>query len=297
MNTSKTLHVGAKTPTTRVPAKKTPQDVTVEQITPEMATEYLATQGINRNVRKRHVAKMARDMNNGNWRWTGEPISFDTSGALLDGQHRLKAVIMSGTTQKFLVLRNLESAVRDVVDTGAARTMADVLRMHEVQNSAAMAAGLRLMAAWKHTANNRAAFLSTAARSTTTHSEMINEMESDMPRWAAAAARGMQVSTRGIPASAITFAYKLLEEIDHDDAEWFFDRLFDGVNLASDNPIWKLRERGLRNLNTPYYDRPPTPVIVAWIFKAWNAYRDGIPLTSISYAAGGATPERFPTPK
>ena len=46
-------------------------------------------------------------MRNGLWELNGAAIVIDEFGNLIDGQHRLSAVVESGTTQQFVVVRNV----------------------------------------------------------------------------------------------------------------------------------------------------------------------------------------------
>lgn len=121
-------------------------DVTtkIETITPEMAVHYLTFNRKNRNINRRNVQRMAKDMRKNNWRMTGESIKFSDKGNLIDGQHRLQAIIASGLPQKMLVIRNLSETVMDVIDTGAKRTMAHVLQIEEHKNGALLAGILKM---------------------------------------------------------------------------------------------------------------------------------------------------------
>lgn len=69
-----------------------------EEITPDIAAEWLAHNAVNRNVRRAAVAQYAADMVAGNWREADAPITRRADGMLLDGQHRLSAIIASAKT-------------------------------------------------------------------------------------------------------------------------------------------------------------------------------------------------------
>ena len=61
-------------------------------VTPEMAKYWLETTNIkNRPLSEAHWMKLWLDIAEGRWKYNGEPISFGTNGALLNGQHRLTA--------------------------------------------------------------------------------------------------------------------------------------------------------------------------------------------------------------
>ena len=48
------------------------------------------------------------EMQDGKWRLNGKTICFDSTGRLLNGQHRLSAVVRSGVTLTTVVVRGLD---------------------------------------------------------------------------------------------------------------------------------------------------------------------------------------------
>lgn len=104
-------------------------------ITPEVAAKLLENNDINRPVKKGRVNRYARDMESGNWKLTSQGISIAKSGKLIDGQHRLFAVIKSGATITSLVFFDCEEDTILNYDSGTARTFGDYLHISNVENS------------------------------------------------------------------------------------------------------------------------------------------------------------------
>jgi hypothetical protein len=99
-----------------------------ETITPTKAKKILAETNVdNRSMRRTVVERYARDMANGNWRLTSDPIKFDADGRLIDGQHRLQACVEAGKSFKTAVAYGVEVIAKEAMDTGLRRTFADVL--------------------------------------------------------------------------------------------------------------------------------------------------------------------------
>jgi hypothetical protein len=65
----------------------------VQKISPDKAVEMLAANTANRPLARSTVQAFAEAMRRGDWLVTHQGIAFDTTGALVDGQHRLAAVI------------------------------------------------------------------------------------------------------------------------------------------------------------------------------------------------------------
>lgn len=102
----------------------------VVKVTPELARRLIEKSNYgNRKVRTGVVKKYAKIMKNGDWRFSPETISISKSGRLLNGQHRMLAVIESGITCRFLFATGFEDEVFSVLDRGAVRSRADALKI------------------------------------------------------------------------------------------------------------------------------------------------------------------------
>lgn len=97
-------------------------------ITPEKAEKMLTRNTNNyRSINKKAVYDYAYEMANGDWQPNGEPIVFDEEGRLLNGQHRLNAVVKSKTSIICLVVYGIPKTV-DVYDFQKRRSLTDILK-------------------------------------------------------------------------------------------------------------------------------------------------------------------------
>lgn len=104
-------------------------DLLVETITPKQAQKYLQFNTNNRHLRKTLVSQYAKDMALGNWKLTHQGVAFNCDGTLLDGQHRLAAIVESGVTVQMLVARGVDSRNQLVMDDHAKRSAGDALSL------------------------------------------------------------------------------------------------------------------------------------------------------------------------
>ena len=90
----------------------------IETVTPKKAEAWLKTNlEHQRNVSRSHVSKLAEMMRAGEFDGlNGESIKFDKKGSLIDGQHRLRAIIESGCSIKTAVLRNCSTKAFMTID-------------------------------------------------------------------------------------------------------------------------------------------------------------------------------------
>ena len=83
----------------------------------------------NRNVCQKHVARLARDMAEGKWILTHAGIAFSSDGTLLDGQHRLWAVVEADVSVEMHVWFNVDPKSMMTIDCGKIRSTADILNI------------------------------------------------------------------------------------------------------------------------------------------------------------------------
>lgn len=114
----------------------------VETITPAKAQEYLDKSGGNRNISKVVVDSYALTMKQGKWLLNGEPIVFDMNDTLLNGHHRLHAIIKSGVPIQTFVTRGVEHESYTTFDCGRHRTVGQLIGMQGVLNYNTIAASV-----------------------------------------------------------------------------------------------------------------------------------------------------------
>jgi hypothetical protein len=99
-------------------------------ITPTRALNWLENANTNnRKVSDAYVKKLARDMKAGRWRLTHQGIAFDPHGVLLDGQHRLWAIVTAEMPIMMHVFFDVPSEALPVTDDVRPRSLADQLRL------------------------------------------------------------------------------------------------------------------------------------------------------------------------
>ncbi len=124
----------------------------IEKLTPEIAMEILDNHNPkNRSVSENTVQSYATDMRNGKWQMTHQGLAFDVNGNLLDGQHRLWAIVFAGVPVEMMVTRNLpvetkQGFTMDAIDRNRVRTAGQQMSLcHNIKNGTTVAAALRFI--------------------------------------------------------------------------------------------------------------------------------------------------------
>lgn len=97
-----------------------------KKISPELAKQFLETMGNNRRLKEKKVRELTTAMKSGKFRKTHQGIAFSPDGVLIDGQHRLQAIVRSGETIELNVSFGVEEDTLHAVDVGSKRSASDL---------------------------------------------------------------------------------------------------------------------------------------------------------------------------
>lgn len=248
-------------------------EIKIEAIGPETAKYVLEKKNpSNRKIRKRTVKQYASDMSKGKWQITGDPIRYDKDGNLIDGQHRLSAILESGVTIQTAVIYDLERSSQDVIDTGAKRSAANALQMRtSMKNATSMAAIARIGINYE-----RGTFKTTKSRmADVTHSEVVDWVDANY-----GSVEEIFYTTQKLgkyvngSVAAMMWAFYHLYTINPVEAKKFLQDLVDLKSGGKGDPRATLY-RTLMQLSQARMPHTRTAMTVYAIFKAWNAMRQG----------------------
>lgn len=102
--------------------------VRLMRVEPRAAEQWLTkNRDNNRPVSRHKVRQYAADMRAGRWRLSNDAVSFDVSGSLVNGQHRLHACVAADAPFLTLVVWNLPDESMTALDSGRKRNTNDSL--------------------------------------------------------------------------------------------------------------------------------------------------------------------------
>ena len=239
---------------------------TVEWITPEQATTYLGLNTRNRHINIRIVAKYAHDMNKGQWQMAGEPIKFAEDGSLLDGQHRLHAIISTCLTVPMLVVRGLAS--------GKPRGLSGQLQIAGRPNAHRLAAAARLAHAYETGQLFNAGNLGNPV--STSDLLAFVDLNPDLGDAVNLLPNNYRQKIDANPAVIIAFIW-ITRGIDAEASDRFMYQMSTKEGLPKGSPILALDTR-LREI-TRTRAHLTGPAALSLFIRAWNAWRLGKSVT------------------
>lgn len=254
-------------------------------ITPARATEMLKFNTNNRSVKNALVERLARDMENGQWVCTGQPIIFSDT-RLLDGQHRLLACISAKADFHTHVTFGIDDKSFAYIDAGAIRSPGDVFRMHGVKNGKNMAAATKIVHAYKE---GQLSALK-KVRLLLNHEELYQKYL-QFPGLEDGSKYGSMWQTEKLCTSnAVTAAFYICQEINRRDAEFFFNKVGDSVGFDGKNDPGLILQKFLRRNRDAGYSVRNYDAVGA-IITGWNAFREKRRPRSLKFALGDPCPE------
>lgn len=263
----------------------------IVMVDPVMAERWLDRNTRNRRPRRPVVERYTADMLAGRWTFAGDPIRFSASGDLLDGQHRLTAIVASGVTVPLLIVRGLADEAQTVMDQGAKRSGFDQLSLKGYAHASLVASSARLKIIWEQGWMFKTSHLHHTigvpwvARWVEEHPQLVRAVQESRP---------LIANTDAIPSSAGVCAMRF-EEIDGDARAQFFELLAHGAG-GEGHPITALDKR-LARLRREHITMPERDHIAMFV-QAWNAWRTDRTITKFQRPRGGSwTAENFPEPR
>lgn len=253
-------------------------------ITPAIAKVMLEWNDRNRPVSSATVKKYAAAIAAGRWAYTGEPIIF-SGERLIDGQHRLEAVIQSGQAIEALIVFGAPDDAFAFIDVGKTRTASDIFAINGVKNWTLMAAAIVWVAGYE-----RGTIGAAAKGGAMDHQQLYDEyMLHEGMQESAWVGHSFAQSRLASPSTMVAFHY-LCARKSRRAADEFFQRVADGIGFTSKNdPAYKLHRR-LMDSVTKEEKRLNRKSVAAITVKAWNAARLGRKAVSLTFTPD----EKFP---
>lgn len=266
----------------------------IVEVTPDLAKEILARNPHNRPVDKSQVARMASEIQSGNWQVTHQGIALDgllNAGLLIDGQHRLHAIVKAEIATPLLVFENVPSKTFSVLDTGKRRSGGDVLALSGEKDSTLLASTIRHVHLFR--ALPSGSWVGTGSR--ISNDRVLQIFFSQREEFVEAVAKGRMLSQEigMIPTAASASYFLTVESAPAARLDDWIDGIVSGANLTPEDPRLALIKamNSLRG-GSSTRRRTDTRGQMGLYIKAWNAWVAGREVKSLRLQKG----EKMPKP-
>lgn len=257
-----------------------------ERITPSKAEKYMEAHvesGFGqRTLSPIHVDMLVRAITNGHWeKSNGETIKIAENGAILDGRHRLTAIIRSGKPVTVLVVHGVNPAAFSTIDTGRPRTMADLTRIKGLAHGALLASAATLATSYSNRTSN---LLTPVTRMKHPKDEVLVKAATDNLLQGICVKTGAMFKRIFPVPSSIAFAYWVAAKHNRGEADAFFERVSSGENLGVSDPAFTLREKLIQmKASRGSVNRDD---VIYYILRAFRAHLRGEKLKTLALSRG-----------
>lgn len=237
-------------------------------VTPAMAKSWLDNRNLQRNRRYSTAieAKWAAEMRAGLWKTTHQGIAFDWDGFLLDGQHRLGAIVKADKPIKLDVRVGCDPDTFDVLDVGHKRVANQLIHHTHAKVMSSAARYLGVIDGSIRTGDTRGGVY--AVRASTAELLAVVEAWPELGTFAASAAharnKGQVLAAPHLAVLAQAARTQYADRI----PTWL-DGLAYGENLTGSDPRLHLRDRMAKDRRALMTQQHTA---YALVMKAWNAY-------------------------
>lgn len=236
----------------------------------------------NRSLNETHLMSLVRDIKRGHWiEGTGTMVSFSQSGQLIDGQHRLAAIVKSKTPLALSLKFGLDDAAQRVIDTGRKRTYSDFIAMTEgldAKYKTERASVTRLVYGFLHDQERPHVYTN---NNKPTQSDLYDVAVEFGPSISEAVSTvlGPGLVQKVLVGSYAAFVAVLAKHSDYSEhVGQFFQLLGTGANLDADDPIMVVRNRLLTR--EEFRSQKTKDRTIGLLVKAWNHWINGDSVSS-----------------
>ncbi len=235
----------------------------------------------NRRFRPNKAAEYAEAMLRGEWT-LGDSIKFEVGDMLIDGQHRLMAVVIAGQTKPdiivpFLVTYDMPPGADVNLDQGMRRSIPDMLQMRGEGNTLHLAAAIRLVYQYQQLQSGDPFNIDVWRRRAFSRDQSFKVLDENPGLRDALEDAG--IIAKVVTRSAGTAAIYLIKQVwPAEQVDEFLSRLASGADLSAGSPILALRETYAHiKLHSRGAKRVAGPEDLALFITAWNLYVKGKP--------------------
>lgn len=230
---------------------------------PVEARELLSLNEGNRPVSQNNVDWISSELLAGKYKNTGDTIKICTNGKLIDGQHRLLAIVKTGKAIELNFAIGVDPDSFAVIDTGRKRTPSDIIALSGFSNPNELSAAARFIMMIKRN--------KLFARPTISNADILEFVTAcpQIQEFIPFVKKGNK-KFRMISNSAAIALYFIFSEKHPHSADDFFTQYWNGNDLEDTSPIKQLRDKFIRDsINKSRLSPEIKMVFVAACFKMY----------------------------
>ena len=191
---------------------------------------------------------------------------------MIDGQHRLYAIVNSEKSSPMIVITGVNTDAFDTIDIGTKRSASDIFSINNIANEVLTASVVKFIYAFK---NGKYSANRNTIRNLQNHE--IMEYYQSLPNINDSIDFASKLKSKGqslITPSILGGMHYLLSEVDPEMATEFMQQLYVGTNLPDNSPIIPLRNRLIKTKIDKNFTLTNSVLLQSIVF-VWDKVRAG----------------------
>lgn len=261
-----------------------PETALVE-ITPRIAKKLLdlTDTNIQRKLNNSNVKTLQKQLEEGKWEFNGDAVRQDVNGNISDGMHRLTACVRSKIAFVTLFVKGLPTEAIHTIDRGRGRTLAEILTIKKgskikyPQKIASCATFVYDFSKGRYSIAARGGRSGEGKHKAMDPTDFLNWVEEN-PNIFGFVEDNMKVLNNGdrlVNAKTFLGLKWVLDSVDKERSDRFFQLLSDGVGLTKGHPVHALRRKIIRHktaMEALNQKRFTARQLLFCLIATWNAY-------------------------
>lgn len=241
----------------------------VQFIDPSWAAKLLSTNPEHqRTISRSNLTKIENSIREEKFFLNGQAVIVSDSGKLLDGQHRLQAVVNANIGIWTVLVTNIPDEYFTFMDNGKSRSFSDVLKTMGKVNTASLGSTIQRLAEYLDDP------ISIGIGKVFSHAQLMatEQLCPDVGE----SVRAVLTCREAFSTTRCAWMHYVLMQHCPEVCEQFFESLGSGEMLGRTDPIFVLRNRTLNDRALGRHGN--TREMIAILIKTWNAHWAGKPM-------------------
>lgn len=248
---------------------------------PELAEAMLEKNSHNRPLSNKYAEEYKRAITDGEWRINGQGVIRSTEGAVLDGQHRLHGIILSGIPIPLLIIDGVEEETFKTIDQGKKRDFSGYLSMDGKLNANGLASAVRFVRVLSGESECNKHTIASLYETLAMYPGLEDSVSHIVKH------RKKRIVFVG-PHSALYHMTTLKHP--GEVTSLFWEQFLTRTAHEKKSPVWRLIDTLTDTVNNKARIIPPRGVL-AFTIKAFNATLQGKPLGLLKYGGSEKLPQ------
>lgn len=266
------------------------QTASLIEITPEIAKDMLSRQENYRKLYTDRATRLSELFATGNYVCDGNPLKLNAAGNLIDGQHRLTAIVRSGITAWFWVITGVADSA-PIDEETLSRTFNHYCAHAKVKNANAVASAVGWY--WKILRREQTGRVSAMAHGGPQRPAVVEMKRILRDNPSIIESTSLAIHNSFVSGGLLAALHYYIARDNYEIATRFVEEMKTTANKGIDDPIRRFQDKMAHNSEKNM--KLTTGGVAALLVLTWNYWITGQSIRCLKYTSVGPSAQEFPS--